>query len=39
MDKILMTYVMLIKKGNLTLEQIPQVWREKVQVELERENS
>lgn len=27
-----------IKKGNLTLEQIPEIWRLKVQEKLEREN-
>ena len=34
MDKILMTYVILIKKGEITLDQIPEAWREKVESEM-----
>ena len=30
MDKILMTYVMLIKKGDITLNEVPEEYREEV---------
>ena len=30
MDKILMTYVMLIKKGEITLDEVPEDYREEV---------
>ena len=34
MDKILMTYVILIKKGEITLEEVPQEYREEVSKKL-----
>lgn len=34
MDKILMTYVTLIKKGEITLEEIPEEYREEVSKKL-----
>ena len=35
MDKILMTYVILIKKGEITLEEVPEEYREEVSKKLE----
>ena len=34
MDKILMTYVILIKKGEINLEEVPQEYREEVSKKL-----
>ena len=34
MDKILMTYVILIKKGEITIEEIPEEYREEVSKKL-----
>jgi hypothetical protein len=31
MDKILMTYVILIKKGEITLDEVPEDYREQVE--------
>ena len=35
MDKILMTYVILIKKGEITLNEVPEEYREEVSKKLE----
>ena len=35
MDKILMTYVILIKKGEITIEEVPEDYREEVSKKLE----
>ena len=35
MDKILMTYVILIKKGEITIDEVPQDYREEVSNKLE----
>ena len=35
MDKILMTYVILIKKGEITLDEVPEDYREEVSKKLE----
>lgn len=35
MDKILMTYVILIKKGEITLDEVPEEYREEVSNKLE----
>ena len=34
MDKILMTYVILIKKGEITLNEVPEDYREEVESEM-----
>ena len=34
MDKILMTYVILIKKGEITLDEVPEDYREEVSKKL-----
>ena len=35
MDKILMTYVILIKKGEITIEEVPEDYKEEVSKKLE----
>ena len=34
MDKVLMTYVILIKKGEITLDEVPEDYREEVSKKL-----
>lgn len=38
MDKILMTYVILIKKGDITLNEVPENYREEVSLKLNESN-
>ena len=38
MDKILMTYVTLIKKGDITLNEVPEDYREEVSLKLNESN-
>ena len=38
MDKILMTYVILIKKGEITLNEVPEDYREEVSKKLNERN-
>ena len=35
MDKILMTYVILIKKGEITLDEVPEDYKEEVNKKIE----
>lgn len=35
MDKILMTYVLLIKKGEITLDEVPEDYKEEVSKKIE----
>ena len=35
MDKILMTYVILIKKGEITLDEVPEDYKEEVSKKIE----
>ena len=38
MDKILMTYVILIKKGEITLDEVPEDYMEEVSKKLNESN-